>query len=100
MATLSKELKVACEIWHYNSLNEPVWTTKLVQSLEWCMTKIEVIQSLTTLEDWLIIAGEYAPTTKGRAGYVYYVDIKDGGDYRIRDLYEKYWKFEREVNKR
>lgn len=92
---LSTELKVACEIWHYNQLKEPIWFTKLVESLSCCMSKIEVSRSLDVLQDWLIIAGEYAETEKGHAGYCWYVDTHDGGDFRIRDLYEKYWKGER-----
>ena len=94
--TLSSELKVACEIWHYNRLNEPIWFTKLVSSLEKHMDKKVVSHALDTLTDWMIIYGEYGPTEKGRAGRVWYVDTHDGGDFRIRDLYEKYWRDERE----
>lgn len=92
---LSTELKVACEIWHYNQLKEPIWLTKLVESLSWCMSKIEVYRALDTLSDWLIIYNEPGVTYKGHAGYCWYVDTHDGGDFRIRDLYEKYWKGER-----
>ena len=89
---LSKELKVACEIWHYNTLKKPIWFTRLVESLAWCMTKNEVSASLDTLTDWLVIYGEYGATDKGRAGYNYHIDTKDDGDFRVRDLYERYWK--------
>jgi hypothetical protein len=92
---LSSELKVACEIWHYNQLNEPIHFTKLVESMAKYMDKQTVSHALDTLCDWMIIYGEYGPTEKGRAGRVWYVDTHDGGDYRIRDLYEKYWKVER-----
>jgi hypothetical protein len=92
---LSNDLKVACEIWHYNQKKEPIWFSKLVESLGWCMDKYEVSHAMNTLEDWLIIFGEYGATSEGRAGRVWYVDTHDGGDYRIRNLYEKYWKNER-----
>lgn len=90
--TLSKELKVACEIWYYNTKGEAVWISKLVESLKWCMDKKAIWESIDTLCDWMIIYGEYGATEKGRSGRVYYIDTHDGGDYRIRDLYEKYWK--------
>jgi hypothetical protein len=92
---LSTELKVACEIWHYNTLGEPVWLGKLVDSLSWCMDKHAISQSLDILFDWVIIYGEYGATENGRAGRLFFVDTHDGGDYRIRDLYEQYWKNER-----
>ena len=94
---LSHELKVACEIWHYNELKEPIWFSKLVESLSRHMDKIVVSRSIDTLTDWMIVYGEYGETEKGRAGYCLYIDTHDGGDYRIRDLYEKYWKAEREA---
>jgi hypothetical protein len=96
METLSSELKVACEIWHYNTLNEPIWFTKLINNLAPHMDKHAVSHALDTLTDWMIIYGEYGPTEKGRAGRVWYVDTHDGGDFRIRDLYEQYWRVERE----
>ena len=43
---LSSELKVSCEIWHYQSLGEHVWFVKLVDSLAWCMDKNTVSESL------------------------------------------------------
>ena len=92
---LDSYLKVACEIWHYNQLNEPIHFTKLVDSLKLHMDKPIVSHALDTLEDWMIIYGEYGPTEKGRAGRLWYVDTHDGGDFRIRDLYEKHWKVER-----
>lgn len=59
------------------------------------MSKNTVSESLDTLSDWIIIYGEYGSTENGRAGYLYFIDTKDGGDFKIRDLYEKYWKGER-----
>jgi hypothetical protein len=93
--TLDSYLKVACEIWHYNQINEPIHFTKLISSLEKHMDKQTVSHALDTLEDWMIIYGEYGPTEKGRTGRVWFVDTHDGGDSRIRDLYEQIWKEER-----
>ena len=98
MGKLSSELKVACEIWHYNVLKEPIWFTKLVENLKGYMDKQTVSASLDTLEDWMIAFAEYGPTYDGHAGRVWFIDTHDGGDYRIRDLYEKYWKQERELH--
>ena len=92
---LSYELKVACEIWHYNALNEPIWFSKLSESLEWCMDKRSMSRAIDTLTDWMIVYGEYGCTENGRAGYCLFIDTHDGGDFRIRDLYEQYWKDER-----
>ena len=36
---LSSDLKVACEIWHYNQLDEPIWIAKLVENLKGHMDK-------------------------------------------------------------
>ena len=59
------------------------------------MDKNTVSESLDTLTDWLIIAGEYGATENGHAGRLFFIDTHDGGDFTIRDLYEKYWKGER-----
>jgi hypothetical protein len=92
---LSDDLKVACEIWHYQAKGERVWFTKLVDSLAWCMDKNTVSHSMDTLCDWMIMYGEYGATEKGRAGRLFFIDTHDDGDFRICDLYEKYWKDER-----
>jgi hypothetical protein len=93
---LSPELKVACEIWHYNVLDEPIWFGKLVTSMVKHVDKIIVSHALDTLEDWVIIYGEHGETEKGHAGRIWYVDTHDEGDFWTRDLYEKYWKVERD----
>jgi hypothetical protein len=56
------------------------------------MNRLEVSNALDTLSDWMIITGEYGETTKGRAGYCFCIDTKDGGDNRIEKLYEQHWK--------
>ena len=90
---VSSELFVAMMIYHITEIKkEPVWFSKLVDSLQDYMTKNIVSESLDTLTDWIIIDGEYGPTDKGRAGYLYHIDTKDDGDFRIKELYDKYWK--------
>jgi|WetSurMetagenome_2_1015567.scaffolds.fasta_scaffold47849_9 hypothetical protein len=89
---VSSELFVAMMIHHIVDVKkERVWFGKLVESLQDYMTKNTVNESLDTLTDWLIIDGEYGATEKGRAGYLYYIDTKDGGDFRIKELHDKYW---------
>lgn len=92
MKSLSNELIVACEIWHYNSINQPIWFTKLVENLKEHMDKQTVSAALDTLEDWLIAFSEYGPTLEGHVGRVWFIDTHDNGDFRIRDLYEECWK--------
>lgn len=89
---ISDDLKVACEIWHFNQINEPIYFTKLVESLKMYMSKQVVSHSLDTLEDWMIVYGEYGPAGEGRIARVFFIDTHDGGDFRIRELYESYWK--------
>ncbi len=89
--TLSPDLKVACEIWHYNTLNEPIWFTKLADSLSWCMDKKQILCSLDTLTDLMIIYGEYGETEGGRACKIWFVDTHNGSDLIIKELYNKIW---------
>lgn len=89
---LSSELFVAVMIHHITDVRkERVWFGKLVDECKDYVPKNTVSEALDTLVDWLIIAGEYGATEKGRAGYLWYVDTKDGGDFRIKELHDKYW---------
>ena len=89
---VSSELFVAMMIYHITEVEkQPVWLGKLVDRLSDYMDKNHVSEALDTLDDWVIIAGEYGPTENGRAGYLYYIDTKDGGDFTIKKLYDKYW---------
>jgi hypothetical protein len=89
---VSSELFVAMMIYHITEIKkEPVWFGKLVESLQDYMTKNIVSEALDTLTDWLIIDGEYGPLGGGRAGYLMYIDTHDGGDFRIKELYDTYW---------
>jgi hypothetical protein len=93
MQPVSSELFVAMMIHHITEVKkEPVWFSKLVDELQDYMDKNIVSGALDTLTDWIIIDGEYGPTDKGRAGYLYFIDTKDGGDFRVKQLYDTYWK--------
>jgi hypothetical protein len=87
---LSSELKVACEIYHFNKAGEPVHFGKLVDRLKGVMSKQKISESLDTLEDWLITCGHYGSTGDGRAGYLLEIDRDE--KEKIGELYEKYWK--------
>jgi len=89
---VSSDLFVAMMIYHVTEVKkEPIWFSKLVDECKDYMSKNTVSEALDTLMDWIVIAGEYGATEKGRAGYLYYIDTKDGGDFRIKELYDKYW---------
>lgn len=89
---VSSELFVAMMIYHVTDIRkERVWFSKLVDECKDYVSKNTVSEALDTLMDWIIIAGEYGATEKGRAGYLYYIDTHDGGDDRIKQLYDKYW---------
>jgi hypothetical protein len=89
---VSSELFVAMMIYHVTEVEkERIWLSKLVDLLQDYMDKKVIWQAMDTLEDWLIIYGEYGATEKGRAGRLYYIDTHDGGDDRIKQLYDKYW---------
>ena len=87
---LSKEFKVACEIYRFNEKNEKIWFTKLKNSLSGEMVQSTLMNALRTLFDWGIVKAEYGETEKGRAGRLLYV----AGESRqiIKDVYEEYWK--------
>jgi DNA-binding HxlR family transcriptional regulator len=87
---LSKEFKVACEIYRFNEKEEKVWFTKLKDSLEGEMVQSTLMNALRTLFDWGIVKAEYGETEKGRAGRLLFV----AGESRqiIKDVYETYWK--------
>jgi len=89
MSSLSKELIVACEIYHFNFHLERIWFTKLCDSLKTHMSTNDISESLDTLSDWMIVEGNYGETEKGRAGYLYRVCENETN--RIKYLYETYW---------
>jgi hypothetical protein len=90
---VSSELFVAMMIYHITEIKkERVWFTKLIDLLSVYMDEHKVSGALDTLTDWVIIDGEYGMTENGRAGYLYYIDTHDGGDFRIKKLYDEFWK--------
>ena len=64
--SLSKELIVACEIYHFNFHLERIWFTKLCDFLKTRMSTNDISESLDTLSDWMIVEGNYGETEKGR----------------------------------
>jgi len=90
---LSKEFKVACEIYRFNEKGEKVWFTKLKESLKDEMSQSTLMNAIRTLFDWGIAKAEYGETGAGRAGRLLYIS----GESRhiIREIYEEYWKSSR-----
>jgi hypothetical protein len=95
---LSDEFKIACEIYHHNINNEPIWLGKLVEIFDGRITKLEVWYSTDVLVDWMI--AYYAPGSlgDGHAGFLWYID-KDAIP-NIKELYENFWRDEREEKTR
>jgi len=88
---LSDDLKLACEIYHYNVvLKKPIHFTLMVENLAWIMDKIAVSHSLDTLTDWMIAHYEYGSLGDGRAGAMWYIDEDE--KHTIKLLYEDHWK--------
>jgi len=88
---LSEDLKLACEIYHYNFiLNKPISVSTMVSSLAWVMTKSEVWHSLCALEDYSVVYREAGDLGNGRAGFAYH--IQEFQITRTRELYEEHWK--------
>lgn len=89
---LSKELKVAAEIYRCNESGEKVWFNRLVDLLKEKdgMSKTTVMNALNVLFDWGIVKGEYGETDRGRAGRLLLIatEHKD----TIKKVYEAYWK--------
>ena len=87
---MSDDLKVACEIYHYQITGHPAWLGKLVDSLAWVVDKHAVWVSMDTLSDWMIIYRFAGATYAGHAGFMWKIDPNHV--HRIKPLYEKYWK--------
>lgn len=87
---LSKEFKVAAQIYECNANNETVWFTKLAELLKDDMSPATTMKALRTLVDWNMVKAEYGATAKGRAGRLLFIV----GESRetIKQIYEKFWK--------
>ena len=87
---LSKELKVACEVYKYQKKKKLIWTDKLIKNLREEMTKKDVLECIDTLFDWSIIRADYGPTDKDKEGRLYFID--PGAVPTIKYLYKKWWR--------
>jgi hypothetical protein len=91
---LSNDFKIACEIYHHNINNEPIWISKLVEIFDGRLTKLEVWKSTDVLVDWMIAYYEAGSFGDGRAGFLWFID--EHTKPMIKELYENYWRNERE----
>ncbi|MEA3282174.1 MAG: hypothetical protein U9Q68_06370 [Euryarchaeota archaeon] len=87
---LSKEFKVAAEIYACNESGELVWYTKLVRRLSGKLSKNTIAHALDTLFDWGIVKAEYGETETGRAGKL--LMISNEAKPIVQELYLRYWK--------
>lgn len=95
---LSKDLQLACEIYHFELIGHPASFSTLVQSLAWTMTKMDVSYALDTCTDWMLAhreSGDLGELMPGRAGFVWLAD--EDAKYKLKPLYERYWKDSRQV---
>lgn len=93
ISPVDKPLFVAMAIHHLTEVNkEPAHFGRIVEFVKDYMTKEDVSHSMDTLDDWIIIYGEYGPIGGGRAGRLHFIDTHDGGDFRIKELHDKFWK--------
>ena len=87
---LSKEFKVAAQIYECNDKNETVWFTELAELLKDDMSPTTTMKALRTLVDWNMVKAQYGPTPKGRAGRLLF--IAGESKETIKEIYEKFWK--------
>ena len=95
---MSKDLQLACEIYHFELIGHPASFSTLVQSLTWTMTKMDVSHALDTCMDWMLAyreSGDLGELMPGRAGFVWLAD--EDAKYKLKPLYERYWKDSRQV---
>ena len=87
---LSKEFKVAAQIYECNENNKVVWFTRLAELLKDEMSPATTMKALRTLVDWNMVKADYGQTAKGRAGRL--LLIAGESKETIREIYEKFWK--------
>lgn len=86
---LSLDLVVACQIYEFQSREENVEFTTLIENLRGLVSKSAVPSLLRSLADWGIVITEYGETKQGRAGRFYYIS---GEAYdMIEETYELFW---------
>lgn len=89
---VDKPLFVAMAIYHLTEVNkEPAHLSRIIEFVQNYVTKEDVWHAMDTLDDWMIIYGEYGSTGNGRAGRLHFIETHDGGDFRIKALHDKYW---------
>jgi len=89
---VSYDLFVAMAIYHLTEINkEPAHLSRIVEFVQDYVTEKDVSNAIDTLDDWMIIYGEYGSTGNGRVGKLHFIETHDGGDFRIKALYDKYW---------
>jgi hypothetical protein len=92
IAPMDKPLFVAMAIYHLTEVNkEPAHISRIVEFVKDYLTKEDVSHAMDTLDDWIIIYGEYGSIGGGRAGRLHFIETHDGGDFRIKELHDKYW---------
>ena len=87
MSELAIEFKVACQIYAFNVKNEPVWFTKLTETLK--LPPKEIMCGLRALFDWGIVKGEYGETSKGQAGRCLYITSES--KRTIKEVHDTYF---------
>lgn len=90
VAILSKEFKVAAQIYECNIEGKKIWFTKLAELLSEDMSPPTVMKALRSLSDWGIAKAEFGETGKGRAGRLLFIAGEEKAT--IKEIYEKYWK--------
>lgn len=94
---LSREMKVAAEIYRFNSEGEKIWFTKLAESLRGVMAASTIQKALNALIDWGIVRVQYGETDTGRAGRL--LMIAGEAEETISLVYKQYWKERRELKR-
>jgi hypothetical protein len=86
---LSTDLKVACEICHFNIIGEDIWYSKLVDMLRGELSKATISKALDMLFDWGIIRVEYSDTPDGKGRKL--LAVSNSSKPIVHSLYVKYW---------
>jgi hypothetical protein len=86
IAPISKEFKVACELYHHELRRKPLSYTQLVKEMADFMEEDDVKKSLDTLFDWGIVNAEF--DSKDRKMII----VNWSSRPNIASLYDKYWR--------
>ena len=86
---LSKDLVVACAIYHLELNRKQPRYPELTEMMKGRIMPAEIPRLLSSLMDWGIVNTEYTGIGTGRAGRMYYISSE--ANNMIRELYELYW---------